>query len=93
MEKNLITITLNSPSHSDLRNATDTILHELQQTRKKVNGGSSFRVSTTNPRNPSAMMELMGNLKWWSLDREKEPSPRRGFWQRLGDELNGIFEE
>lgn len=89
----LITVTLNASSHNDLKHSTDTILYQLEQTRKKMNGGSSFKVSSTDPHNSDSMMQLMGRLKWWSLDREAPSPARKSFWSRMADELNGIFEE
>ncbi len=93
MEKSLITVTVNAESYEGLKHATDTILYQLEQTRKKMNNGASFRISSTNAHDTSKMMALMGQLKWWSLDREAPLKPRKGFWGRLGDELSGILTE
>ena len=93
MEKSLITITVNADSYEGLKHATDTILYQVEQTRRKMNNGASFRVSSTDAHDTSKMMALMGQLKWWSLDREKPPPARKGFWAKLGEELGSILNE
>ncbi len=93
MEKSLITITVNAESYEGLKHATDTILYQVEQTRRKMNNGASFRVSSTDAHDTSKMMALMGQLKWWSLDREKPAPARKGFWAKLGEELGSILNE
>ena len=93
MEKSLITITVNADSYEGLKHATDTILYQVEQTRRKMNNGASFRVSSTDAHDTSKMMALMGQLKWWSLDREKPMPVRKGFWAKLGEELGSILNE
>ena len=68
-----------------------TLMKAVNGARRNINGGARVKVSSTNGSDPAAMMGLFGHLKWWTLDRVKEEK-KKGFWARLGEELNGVLE-
>ena len=89
--KQLITITIDAPSHNDMTQCSHVLMRAVNGARKQVNGGAKVKVATTDAGDPSAMMRVMGQLKWWSLGRVKEEK-KKGFWAKLGEELNSVLE-
>ena len=66
----------------------------IRETTLRLNG-SKIRQSYTNGDDASEVQGLMGQLKWWTLQRPSvvPDGKPRGFWNRLAKEVGSIFTE
>lgn len=93
MKKTFGLIRIDAVTLTDLKQAEGHLTNSLDKVRKELNGnGARVRLSWGNGNSGQEIERLIGQIKLWMLNEEKM-NPRKGFWARLGDELNGILDE
>ena len=90
--KSIVVVTIVAPSSNDLKQAEENMIKAIDATRLHINNGAKIKRSITNADDPSAMMGLFGQLKWWSLGKRtggtKQPEKKKQGW--LGQALSEI---
>lgn len=93
MKKTFGLVRIDAVTLTDLKSAEAHLTNSLDKVRKELDGnGARIRLSWGNGNSNQEVERVIGQLKLWMLNEEKE-KPRRGFWSRLGDELNGLLDE
>lgn len=92
--KSVIIVTINAPSRNDLKHAEDKFIQAIDTVRTNINDGAKVKRSVTNGDDPSALMELFGQLQWWHLGKrvsptndKKQPEKKQGTFRQLLGEI------
>lgn len=93
MKKTFGLIRIDAVTLTDLKHAEGYLTNALDRTRKELDGnGARVRLSWGNGNSSQEIERLIGQIKLWMLNEEKEKT-RKGFWAKLGDELGSILTE